>query len=82
MQFLQGNDQIQKPSAQPSLTVPYAFVDGSYNPNTGTYGFGGFLVTNKEKYPNEPGSPDNWETAYNSDVQKALREKLKVENEK
>ncbi len=39
-------------------------------------------VTNKEKYPNEPGSPDNWETAYNSDVQKALREKLKVENEK
>lgn len=30
--------------------MPYAFVDGSYNIATGTYGYGGFLVCNNEKY--------------------------------
>lgn len=30
---------------------PYAFVDGSYNPDTGVYGFGGFLVADKITYP-------------------------------
>lgn len=29
----------------------YAFVDGSYNVNTGVYGFGGFLSVNGKKYP-------------------------------
>lgn len=28
----------------------YAFVDGSFNPVTNTYGYGGFLVANGEKY--------------------------------
>ena len=30
---------------------PYAFVDGSFNPDTGVYGYGGFLCVNGEKYP-------------------------------
>lgn len=29
--------------------APYAFVDGSYNPKTGVYGYGGFLVQNGEQ---------------------------------
>lgn len=29
---------------------PYAFVDGSFNAATSTYGFGGFLFNNGEKY--------------------------------
>lgn len=29
---------------------PYAFVDGSYNPDTRVYGFGGFLVANGEEH--------------------------------
>lgn len=29
---------------------PYAFVDGSFNPNTKIYGYGGFLKANGEKY--------------------------------
>lgn len=28
----------------------YAFVDGSFNKDTHTYGYGGFLVTDHEKY--------------------------------
>lgn len=28
----------------------YAFVDGSFNSETGIYGYGGFLITNGEKY--------------------------------
>lgn len=28
----------------------YAFVDGSFNANTGVYGYGGFLVTEAEKF--------------------------------
>ena len=30
--------------------IPYAFVDGSYNVKTKTYGFGGFLVCNGKRY--------------------------------
>ena len=30
---------------------PYAFVDGSFNLSTKTYGFGGFIVDNSVKYP-------------------------------
>lgn len=41
--FLHGVSQKQ------NRTV-YAFVDGSYNLATKTYGYGGFLVANNEKY--------------------------------
>lgn len=30
---------------------PYAFVDGSFNPDTGVYGFGGFVNVFGRKYP-------------------------------
>lgn len=40
--FLNGEEQT-KQSFQPNL--PYAFVDGSYNAQTGAYGWGGFFVT-------------------------------------
>lgn len=30
--------------------VPYAFVDGSYNVETGVYGYGGFLIAQGEKH--------------------------------
>lgn len=35
-----------------SLELPenYAFVDGSYNAQTGVYGYGGFVVTGEERY--------------------------------
>jgi len=29
---------------------PYAFVDGSFNPETNVYGYGGFVVVDGEKY--------------------------------
>ena len=32
------------------MDEPYAFVDGSYNINTGVYGYGGFLVENGNKH--------------------------------
>lgn len=31
--------------------TPYAFVDGSFNPDTGVYGYGGFLCVGDKKYP-------------------------------
>lgn len=30
---------------------PYAFVDGSFNPETGTYGYGGFVCAGGNMYP-------------------------------
>ncbi len=33
------------------ISTPYAFIDGSYNSETGIYGFGGFLVNGQDKYP-------------------------------
>lgn len=33
------------------LNKPYAFVDGSFNPDTGVYGYGGYLFDGKTKYP-------------------------------
>lgn len=30
--------------------TPYAFVDGSFNPETGVYGYGGFLCVNGRKF--------------------------------
>ena len=32
------------------LSKCYAFVDGSYNESTGTYGYGGFLIKDNEKF--------------------------------
>ena len=33
------------------LDKPYAFVDGSFNPDTGVYGYGGYLFDGTTKYP-------------------------------
>ena len=30
--------------------IPYAFVDGSFNPNTKVYGYGGFLIENGREH--------------------------------
>ncbi len=38
---------------------PYAFVDGSYNPNTCVYGYGGFLVDGENRYPLQGSGADN-----------------------
>lgn len=38
-------------SAIPMPEGPYAFVDGSFNPKTGVYGYGGFLDVNGRRYP-------------------------------
>jgi ribonuclease HI len=32
------------------LSVPYAFVDGSFNASTGVYGYGGFVMENGNKH--------------------------------
>lgn len=45
------SDSVQKdkmPSANPK--EPYAFVDGSFNPSTKVYGYGGFLFADGKKY--------------------------------
>lgn len=44
----------------PAIKGPYAFVDGSFNEATGTYGYGGFLDVDGRRYPimgsgNDPG---------------------------
>ena len=36
---------------EPNPDIPYAFVDGSFNPSTKVYGFGGFLVVGDKTYP-------------------------------
>jgi ribonuclease HI len=33
-----------------AASVPYAFVDGSYNASTGVYGYGGFVMENGNKH--------------------------------
>ncbi len=38
---------------------PYAFVDGSYNPDTGIYGYGGFLVNGNDRYLLQGAGTDN-----------------------
>lgn len=42
--FLNGT---AKPVSQPNPKLPYAFVDGSFNKKTGVYGYGGFIVYEK-----------------------------------
>ena len=55
--FLEGvvcktavDKQVSKPEETVCLQADYAFVDGSYNSTTGTYGYGGFLVSKGVKY--------------------------------
>lgn len=40
------------PEATPETNIdgPYAFVDGSFNPHTNTYGYGGFLRENGQEH--------------------------------
>lgn len=50
------NDGSKESSVQSAMQInepegDYAFVDGSFNVNTNTYGYGGFLSANGVKYP-------------------------------
>lgn len=45
-QFINETDE----TAAVDITSPYAYVDGSFNSSTNTYGFGGFLVTAEREY--------------------------------
>lgn len=56
--FVDGEDVKQDEVSQECSVVgialpdtPYAFVDGSFNPDTGVYGYGGFLCVGDKKYP-------------------------------
>ena len=51
-EFLEGevSREIKDLSGMETFPETYAFVDGSYNIRTGTYGYGGFLVHKKERY--------------------------------
>jgi ribonuclease HI len=46
--FLEGKE-LSAPAVE-EIEGDYAFVDGSFNPVTGVYGYGGFLIANGEKY--------------------------------
>jgi len=46
----QPADKAQKVAGSAELPAVYAFVDGSFNPVTNVYGYGGFLFHNGEKY--------------------------------
>lgn len=45
---LEGSTSASQKEIQ--VSTQYAFVDGSFNVATGTYGYGGFLVCNGEKH--------------------------------
>lgn len=60
--FMQPEQEEEKTVAEPVVEKkevsevelpngPYAFVDGSFNPETNTYGYGGYLVAGNRKYP-------------------------------
>ncbi len=50
--FMEGavSEEIKEEDDITVFPENYAFVDGSYNVRTKVYGFGGFLVTGKERY--------------------------------
>ncbi len=49
--FITGEKASSKNTSESGETCStYAFVDGSFNKATHTYGYGGFLVTDNEKY--------------------------------
>ena len=65
--FMEGEDEISKEKLQELIDgKPYAFVDGSYNKITKTYGYGGFLVNGKERYTLQgSGSNDELSSMWN-----------------
>ena len=60
--FVQGMKSLEEVSDVVETDDNYAFVDGSFNPVTNVYGYGGFLVTGGEKYVLQ-GSGDEEEMA-------------------
>jgi ribonuclease HI len=44
----EGSYDTNKPGRD--VSVPYAFVDGSFNASTGVYGYGGFVMENGNKH--------------------------------
>lgn len=44
-------ENLKKESKEPKLALPYAFVDGSFNPSTKVFGYGGFVVCNSKSDP-------------------------------
>ena len=42
--FLENNSQVEAPEIAPE-ELAYAYIDGSYNPDTKIYGYGGIFVT-------------------------------------
>lgn len=52
--FVTGKEVVSEKKPQPESVTPegpYAFVDGSFNPKTSVYGYGGFLCVDGKKYP-------------------------------
>ena len=45
------SNKESKPITASSDSMPYSFVDGSFNPSTGVYGYGGFVCVNGKHYP-------------------------------
>ena len=60
--FLQGIEASQTNAKVSDTDHNYAFVDGSFNPVTNVYGYGGFLVVGGQKYVLQ-GSGDEEEMA-------------------
>lgn len=50
IETVESIDYSKPISINSSTEKPYAYVDGSYNISTGTYGYGGFLICDNKKY--------------------------------
>ena len=46
-----SGESWDKPAGEDAFPTHYAFTDGSFNEKTGVYGYGGFVVSDGEKYP-------------------------------
>ena len=46
----EAEEFLKEKKSEVQENTPYAFVDGSYNPVAGVYGYGGFLVAEGKKY--------------------------------
>ncbi|MCR5098040.1 MAG: ribonuclease H family protein [Lachnospiraceae bacterium] len=53
-----GSETAGEAEAEPELSEPYAFTDGSYNSATQVFGYGGFLVSDGVKHPIQGSSDD------------------------
>lgn len=68
--YLDGTDLMSaivehiRPST-PDLPSVYAFVDGSYNPATEVYGYGGFLMVNGTEYILQGNAEDEFKSMRN-----------------